>query len=71
MEPVLNLSSEPFRNLRPLMRTATAMWVAGGLLLISNAWLFGSYFTGSIQMVLTKQNFFCFFFIEIPKRVVK
>lgn len=40
---VVNLSSRPFLNSRPLVRLATALWVVGGLLFAGNLWSYGSH----------------------------
>jgi len=42
----VNLSSRPFRNTRPVVRVAIALWVLGGLLLIDNVWRYGSHAAG-------------------------
>ena len=43
---VVNLSSRPFRNTRPVVRVAIALWVLGGFLLIDNVWRYGSHAAG-------------------------
>lgn len=44
---VVNLSRRPFLNDRPVKRFAAILWVLGGLLLLVNLWLYGSYFSGT------------------------
>ena len=43
----LNLSRQPFRNLRPIVRLAVFLWVLGGVLLVANVLRYWGYFTGS------------------------
>lgn len=47
MSESLNLSRRPFVNSRPVVRTALFLWLAGGLLLLGNVFLFWSYLSGS------------------------
>lgn len=49
MSESLNLSRRPFVNSRPVVRTALFLWLAGGLLLLSNVFLFWSYLSGSTE----------------------
>jgi Tfp pilus assembly protein PilN len=43
----LNLAHRPFLNSRPVVRTATILWLLGSLLLLGNVMLFWSYLSGS------------------------
>ena len=45
----LNLARHPFANLRPLRRLGIALWVVGGLAVLTAGWLFVSYLIGSSE----------------------
>lgn len=46
---VVNLSQRPFLNRRPVLRLAVLLWVVGGLMLATNAWLFAGYLSGTTK----------------------
>lgn len=46
---VVNLSQRPFLNRRPVLRLAVVLWVVGGLMLATNAWLFAGYLSGTTK----------------------
>lgn len=46
MSRALNLASRPFVNRRPVVRLAILLWVAGGLLLAGNVWLYWDFLVG-------------------------
>jgi Tfp pilus assembly protein PilN len=45
----LNLARHPFANLRPMRRLGIALWVVGGLAVLTAGWLFVSYLIGSSE----------------------
>lgn len=46
MSRPLDLALRPFVNRRPVMRLAVLLWLAGGLLLAGNVWLYWDFLTG-------------------------
>lgn len=45
-QALLNLSTRPFVNLRPVVRLSAVLWVLGALLLAGNLWLYWDFLVG-------------------------